>query len=192
MKKLATSATAIAAFAFAGLLRAHHSISTIDITTPVWVKGTVVQYEVKNPHIMIELDEAREDGQIRRWTVEGPIISRLQRYGLGNDFLKTGDVIEVCGFAPKTNVEKSWPPPRFVHGHLLVLRNGQMQLWGPYGKLDNCVRANDQTQAWVDFLTNPMARQIWCSQYTAAVPLSVAASRARVDEINSRMADPCH
>jgi hypothetical protein len=191
MKKPAASAAAIAAFAFAGSLRAHHSISTIDISTPIWVKGTVVQYEVKNPHTLIELDETRQDGQVQRWTVEGPIIAGLTRYGLDAGFLKAGDVIEVCGFAPKSNVEKAWPPPRFVHGRLLVLRNGRMQLWGPYGKLDNCVRPDDPTQAWVDFLTNPMVREIWCGAYTAAIPLSALASRTRVDEINSRMANPC-
>jgi hypothetical protein len=192
MRKTVTWAVSIAALACAGPLRAHHSISTIDISTPIWVKGTVVRYEVKNPHTLIELDETRADAQVERWTVEGPVIGRLNRYGLDSDFLKAGDVIEVCGFAPKHNAEKSWPPPRFVHGHLLLLANGQMQLWGPYGKLDNCVRPSDPTQAWLDFLTNPMARQIWCNDYTAAVPLSAAASRARVDEINGRMANPCH
>ena len=113
-------AAAIAVLACTGPLRAHHSISAIDISTPIWVKGTVVLYEVVNPHVMIALEERREDGQVQRWTVEGPNLGRLARYGLGKDFLQAGDVIEVCGFAPKPNVEKSWPPPRFVHGHLLA------------------------------------------------------------------------
>jgi hypothetical protein len=181
----------IAALVCAGPLSAHHSISMIDISTPIWVKGVVIQYEVKNPHTMIELDETKDHGQIRRWTVEGPIIARLTRYGLDKDFLKAGDVIEVCGFAPKTNAEKSWPPPRFVHGHLLVLADGRMQLWGPYGKLDNCVRPNDRKQSWLDFLANPMARQLWCGPLQASMPLSPVSSRALVDEINGQMADPC-
>ena len=192
MKKITTSAAAIAALACAGPLRAHHSISMIDISTPIWVKGSVVQYQVINPHVMIALDERREDGQVQRWTVEGPILSRLSRYGLGADFLKAGDVIEVCGFAPKENADKSFPPPRFVHGHLLVMPNGRMQLWGPYGKLDNCVRTDDPIPSWLDFLnTNPMAREIWCSDYRASMQLSALSPRALVDEINGLMASPC-
>jgi len=185
-------AAAIALFACTGSLRAHHSISAIDISTPIWVKGTVVLYEVVNPHVMVELEERSEDGQVQRWTVEGPNLGRLARYGLGEDFLKAGDVIEVCGFAPKPNEAKSWPPPRFVHGHLLVLQNGYRQWWGPYGKLDNCVRPGDQAQSWVDFLNaNPAIQEHRCNTFTASFPLSALSSRALVDEINRLVANPC-
>ena len=57
MRKTARSTVALAALACAGPLVAHHSISTVDITTPVWVKGTVVRYELGSPHTMIELDD---------------------------------------------------------------------------------------------------------------------------------------
>jgi hypothetical protein len=190
MKKIATSAAAIAALACVSPLRAHHSISMIDVTTPVWVKGTVVEYKPINPHAMIELEASGEDGQAQRWTVEGPGPGRLDRYAVAKDFLKAGDVIEVCGFVPKH--ANSYPPPRFVHGQLLRMPNGRMQPWGPYGKLDNCVRPNDPTQSWLDFLnTNPMARELWCNAYTASIPLSPLSSRALVDEINGLMASPC-
>ena len=76
----------------------------IEISTPIWVKGTVVLYEPKNPHTMIELDAKNEDGQVERWTVEGPFLGRLARYDLETDFLKAGDVIEVCGFVPRAKV----------------------------------------------------------------------------------------
>jgi hypothetical protein len=68
--------------------------------------------------------------------------------------------------------------------------DGQMQLWGPYGKLENCVRPNDSTQLWLQFLGNPMARDLWCSSYAAAVPLSPLASKPLVDGINGELA-PC-
>lgn len=191
--KIAARASAMAALAFAGQLRAHHSLRMIEISTPIWVKGTVVSYEPVDPHTMIELDTGGEDG---RWTVEGPILSRLARYGLlGKEFLKPGDLIEICGFAPKQEVRDSFASrrlERFIHGHLLVLSNGQMQLWGPYGKLDNCVRPGDGSRSWLDFLSNPMARQIWCGQIQAAMPLSPLSSRTLVDEINQQIATPCN
>jgi len=66
-------------------LQAHHSNISIDASTPVWVEGTVVRYEIVNPHAMIELEEATSDGQVRRWTVQGP---NLQRLGFGGRMAK--------------------------------------------------------------------------------------------------------
>src|SRR5262249_44627506 len=168
--KLATCVAATVALACAGQLHAHHSISAIDITTPVWVKGTVVEYVPGNPHAMIELDVRGADGDTQRWRVEGPFPGRLERYHVANDFLKAGDVIEACGFVPKPQPEKSWPPERFIHSQLLLMPDGQMQLWGPYGKLENCVRPNDSAQRWLQFLENPMARDLWCLSYAGNVP----------------------
>jgi hypothetical protein len=118
--------------------------------------------------------------------------------GLDKDFLKIGDVIEVCGFALKEEVvsrrsseDTDGLSPPFVHGHVLVMPDGQMQSWGPYGKLDNCVRPDDQRQAWLDLLRrDPLAREFWCDRWRASIPTR-ATSRALADEIKSLMAVPC-
>jgi len=191
MNRIATCLAATAAFSWAGQLRAHHSISAIDITTPVWVKGTVVQYEPINPHAKIELDVRAADGTVQRWTVEGPASGRLERYHLARDFLRAGDVIEACGFVPKPQPEKSWPPERFIHSQLLLMPDGQMQLWGPYGKLDDCVRPDDSKEVWLEFLSNPMARDLWCNHYVATFALSPLAPKPLVDEINGELTPPC-
>jgi uncharacterized protein DUF6152 len=192
MKRIATCVAATAALSWAGQLRAHHSISWIDITTPVWVKGTVVQYEPISPHAMLVVDVRGAGGTVQRWTLQGPAPGRLERYHLARDFLKPGDLIEACGFVPKPQPEKSWPPERFIHSQLLLMPDGQMQLWGPYGKLENCVRPTDSPQRWLQFLENPMARDLWCNSYTAAIPLSPLASEPLVDEINGELAQRCH
>ena len=189
--RIATCAAVAAALACAGQLNAHHSISTIDITTPVWIKGTVVEYVPGNPHAMIELDVRGADGEVQQWAIEGPFPGRLERYHLARDFLKAGDMVEVCGFVPKPNAGRSWPPPRFIHSELLLMPGGQMQLWGPYGKLDNCVRPNDSKERWVEFLSNPMARDLWCNNYVATFALSPLASKPLVDEINGELTPPC-
>ena len=191
MKRISTPAAAAAALAAASPLLAHHSISAIDITTPVWVKGAVVEYVPGSPHAMIELEVRGTDGETQRWRVEGPYPGRLGRYHLANDFLKPGDVIEACGFVPKTQPEKSWPPPRFIHSQLLLMPDGQMQLWGPYGKLKNCVRPTDSAQRWLQFLENSMARDLWCLTYAATFPLSPLASQTLVDDIDSELAPRC-
>ena len=73
-----------------------------------------------------------------------------------------------------------------------MLPDGRKQWWGPYGKLDNCVRPGDQTQSWVEYLNaNPAVQDHWCNQFTASFPLSALSSSALVDEINQLVANPC-
>ena len=195
MSRMAISMGAVAALACSSPLGAHHSISTVDITTPVWVKGTVVRYEIGNPHTMIELDATTLDGRSVRWTIDGPNPGRAQRMGVDNSLLKRGDVVEVCGFHYKSQVaaqaETGAALPPFIHGHLLVMPAGRKQPWGPYGKLNNCVLPNDDVRSWADFLNNDaIARQLWCFPQRTGVP-TVAEARPRAEEIDRRLATPC-
>ncbi|HVJ28969.1 MAG TPA: DUF6152 family protein [Gammaproteobacteria bacterium] len=195
MSKRAASLVALAALACAGPLGAHHSISTVDITTPVWVKGTVVRYEIGNPHTMIELDVKMTDKQVVRWTLDGPFLGRVERMHVDETLLKRGDVIEVCGFHYKSqrlaHAETGAPLPPFMHADLLVMPDGRMQPWGPYGKLNNCVRPDDDSQSWVDFLNNDaIARQLWCHPTRTSVP-TVAAAKPLAEAIDRRLAIPC-
>lgn len=110
-----------------------------DMSTHIWLKGTVVRYEPIDPHAIIELEERTEDGQVRRWTVEGPRLGRLERLSVDGDFVKAGDVIEVCGFFLKDDSSRD----SRVHGHVLVRPDGQKWQWGPYGRLERCVDPSD-------------------------------------------------
>src|SRR5690348_16017147 len=143
-KNNGAAALAIAALAWVGTLHAHHSIGMFDLSKSIWVKGTVVRYEAVNPHVMVELERRAQDGQLQRWIVEGPNLLRLGRMNVGPDFLKSGDVIEVCGFPFRGEIlsRVSSPDARggarlpSLHAHMLVLSDGHMRLFGPYGKLD--------------------------------------------------------
>jgi hypothetical protein len=190
----------MAALACAGPLRAHHSISMIETATPIWVKGTVVSYEAINPHVLITLDQKNDDGQVERWTIEGPILARLARMKLPDNFLQAGDVIEVCGFPLKQEMLAKAPVPRvvpalFMHGHLLVMPDGLLRPWGPYGKLANCVRPSDTPQSWADFVnTNAMGLEYWCRSVSGRSPLASTpsvASKAFMDQVNGRLAKSC-
>jgi hypothetical protein len=169
-----------------------------DIGRPLWVKGTVVSFQAINPHVMLALEQKVADGQVQRWTVEGPGLNTFTRMGLGSDFLQAGDVIEVCGFAFKEEVRArgSGPDARgsvrpSVHGHVLVMPEGQMRLFGGYGKLENCIRPDDQFQAWVNFVnTDQRAGDAWCNSRVFANFPSLP-PRAFVDEVNRLMARPC-
>jgi hypothetical protein len=196
MKWTAVTATALAALACVSSVAAHHSISMFDIGKPVWVKGTVVRFEPINPHIVFALDEHTTSGQARRWTIEGSGLNSFNRRGLGRDFLKAGDVIEVCGFALKEEIARpdatagnlSRPD---IHGHVLIMPDGQMQIFGGYGKTENCIRPGDELSSWVEFLNRDrMARDVWCMRRVAASFPSVA-PQAFVAEVNRSMTNPC-
>jgi hypothetical protein len=130
--------------------------------------------------------------------VEGPILARLQRMNLDQDFLKPGDVVEVCGFpfrkeilSQRSTATSPGPSLPSLHAHVLVTPDGKMRPWGPYGKLENCIRATDRPQAWLDFVNrDPMAREYWCRSRTYVKVPSIA-PQAFIDEIDRRMAKPC-
>jgi hypothetical protein len=205
MKQTAAMA-AVTALASIGTARAHHSISMFDISKAVWLKGTVVRYEPIAPHAMIAVEVAGDDGEAQQWVIEGPNPARLNRVlrlnGLSaaGAFLKPGATIEVCGFAlrERWNPERMypntvWSSSRFIHGQVLVMPDGRMQSWGPYGKIENCVRPNDRTRPWIDFLNaDPLARDSWCnglSDYDSQ--FATAPSEAFVDDISNRIDNPC-
>lgn len=181
----------------ASAVLAHHSIGMIDISTPIWVKGTVVRYQPINPHALVTVEERRADGQVHRLLVEGPIQNRLKRMGVGDDFLKAGDVIEICGFAFKADIAKSrvlhdpdGTTLAALHAHLLVMPDGHMRLFGAYGKLDNCIRPADPVQRWVDLLdADPLAQEAWCRRNIYS--RTSIAPGAFVDEVDRRMANQC-
>lgn len=202
--RLASWTIVIVALVGANASVAHHSISMFEIGTPIWVKGTVVDYQPINPHVMIVLEETAADGSAWRWTIEGPAARRasgtqigaLAGMQLGADFLKPGDAIEVCGFPPKAEFVRESATsrgylPSVIHGQVLKIPDGQMRRWGPYGKLANCIRDGDDAQTWIDFVnTDPLARDAWCASPNF-IRFPTLPPQDFIDEVNSRMNDPC-
>lgn len=148
---------AVAVLAWPGALTAHHSLVQFDTTTPVWVKGTIVRFDRISPHVRFFLDQTSEDGQTQRWAVDGPASNNLERMGIGPDFLKAGDVIEVCGFVLKEEVasQRALPPAtskpnvlsgRPLSGHLLVMPNGKRRYWSDYGVLEKCLNPGENKE----------------------------------------------
>src|SRR4030095_3067649 len=141
MKKITTGWLAVSiALVSASSLLAHHSLTNFDTTTPVRVKGTIVEFHQINPHSFIYLEE-RIAGQIRRWAIEGPSVLQLTRTGFAKDSLKYGDVVEVCGYVPKEPImwqvssgeSGASPAGRLINGESLVMPDGKERSWGDYG-----------------------------------------------------------
>jgi hypothetical protein len=82
------------------------------------------------------------DGAIRRWAVEGPSGLQLNRKSFPKDGLKSGDVVEVCGYVSKEPIMwqiASTDPGavslsgRLINAETIVMPDGHEQSWGDYG-----------------------------------------------------------
>ena len=140
MKKMMT--VVLVALVPAGSLLAHHSLGNFDTTKAVRVKGTVVEFHQINPHSFLFVNQTDTDGATRRWAVEGPSILQLKRRGFASNALKPGDVVEVCGYAPKeaivwqiasADTSATSPAGRLINGETLVMPDGKEESWGDYG-----------------------------------------------------------
>jgi hypothetical protein len=165
----------------------HHSISVVEISTPVWVKGTVREFRAQHPHVMVKLEVRDKDGRPHLWDIEGPNLMRMERMHADRNFLKAGDGIEVCGF----HLKQPWTRPDFIHGHVLVMPDGHMRHFGAYGKLANCIRPGDSAQQWARFLQqDALAMPAWCNSKLYLQSASVGPP-ALIAAIDRQLENPC-
>jgi hypothetical protein len=103
--KLSACACVLAMVALASTgasLGAHHSFAAeFDFQKPVTLKGTVVQWEMINPHGWITMDVPGENGRTVQWMVETSNPNGLMRLGWTKRSLKAGDAITVEGYRSK-------------------------------------------------------------------------------------------
>ena len=79
----------------AGPVFAHHSVAMFDTMNRITVTGKVAVFEWVNPHVIIEIDGAEENGGLKRWTVELGSPGILLRSGWKYNELKFGDRVTV-------------------------------------------------------------------------------------------------
>ena len=77
-------------------LSAHHSwpVSNDHLVT---VRGKVIEFTWANPHPMIALEVAANDGRTEKWQIGGPAIVRMEANGWTKTTVKPGDVITGIG-----------------------------------------------------------------------------------------------
>ena len=81
---------------------AHHSFAAeFDAEKPVTLKGTVVKWELMNPHGWITMEVPGPDGTTAQWMVETSNPNGLMRLGWSKRSLKPGDAITVEAFRAK-------------------------------------------------------------------------------------------
>lgn len=153
MKKMmiAVWAGTLMMFVTLGSLLAHHALGGYDTSTAIHVRGTLVVFQMVNPHSRLVVDEKQKDGHTHRWIVDGPGALQLKRMNIGTDTLKPGEILEVCGYATRQGAESqrtifTEPPDlhlkspaevsitgQILDGETLVMPGGKQQSWSDYG-----------------------------------------------------------
>ena len=100
--KVAVAVAAIAWCLVPPPIHAHHSFAAeFDETKPIKLTGTVIKWQLINPHSWIYLDVKGPDGKVTSWMVEGGSPNSLFRMGFSKDSLPPGTEIVVEGYQAK-------------------------------------------------------------------------------------------
>ena len=109
--KTSKLAAALVALGLVGLPRpmsAHHSLANYDRQHEITLTGTVVEFQLKNPHSEIVFEVTEPDGTVTRWTAGTSSPMRLYRMGWKTTTLKPGDKITVTGGRHRGEKKELW------------------------------------------------------------------------------------
>lgn len=87
---------------------AHHSRAGYDSDDKIkTMKGIVVEYRWRNPHVYIVWDTTDETGKVVQWTGELSSVTTMIAEGMNRDSLKAGDEIMLTIIPAKDGVPQS-------------------------------------------------------------------------------------
>ena len=105
---------------------AHHAFSAeFDVSRPIKLQGTLVKWEMINPHSWFHLDVKNPDGTVVRWMIEGGSPNQLMRLGVTKKTLVVGTEITIEGYQARGDPDT----PRGV-GKNFILADGQRLFLG--------------------------------------------------------------
>ena len=88
-------------------LLAHHAFSAeFDVERPLQLHGTLVKWEMINPHSWFHIDVRNDDGDVTTWMIEGGSPNQLIRLGVTKNTLQIGTELVVVGYQAKDGSNK--------------------------------------------------------------------------------------
>ena len=89
-------------------LRAHHAFSAeFDINMPLQLRGTLLKWEMVNPHSWFHIDVKDAEGKVATWMVEGGSPNQLIRMGVTKNTLQIGAELVIEGYQAKDGSNKA-------------------------------------------------------------------------------------
>src|SRR3954464_281534 len=118
-------------------LAAHHAFSAeFDVKQPITLKGTLVKWEMINPHSWFHLEVKEPDGKVTEWMIEGGSPNSLIRVGVTKYSLQIGMELLVEGYRAKDATKTAV-------GRNFTLPNGKRLFVGSPGGPDSPAPAPD-------------------------------------------------
>ena len=82
---------------------AHHSqAAQYDTSKQVKIEGTLVQFQLRNPHAFLQIEAPDENGKPVRWSIEWGGVGQLNDQGVTRTTLKYGDVVVITAQPSRT------------------------------------------------------------------------------------------
>ena len=92
----------------ASQVRAHHAFAAeFDVNKPLTLKGTLIKWEMVNPHSWFHIGVKDKDGKVTTWMVEGGSPNQLIRTGVTKNTVPVGTELVVEGYQAKDGTSKA-------------------------------------------------------------------------------------
>ncbi|HLG58878.1 MAG TPA: DUF6152 family protein [Vicinamibacterales bacterium] len=92
----------------AAQVRAHHAFAAeFDVSKPLQLKGTLLKWEMVNPHSWFHIGVKAPDGKVTEWLVEGGSPNQLIRMGVTKTTVLIGTELVVDGYQAKDGTNKA-------------------------------------------------------------------------------------
>jgi hypothetical protein len=95
---------ALAAFALlmSGAAYAHHSFAGTYVEDKLMrIEGTVVEFNIRNPHSFITIEVKDKEGKTVRWGGEWGSVTQLSQGGVTRFTIEAGDYLVIDGAPPR-------------------------------------------------------------------------------------------
>jgi hypothetical protein len=106
--RLTVAVAAVGLCLSAAPVAAHHAFAAeFDVEKPLELRGTLLKWQMVNPHSWFHIDVKGEDGKVVTWLVEGGSPNQLIRMGVTKNTIPVGAELVVEGYQAKDGTNKA-------------------------------------------------------------------------------------